>query len=158
MILSIGRSKGRLPLIKPTLFGFTPLEIPFLTGFTLTELLLSLVILSFGLVAIIGSYLTATNALNASQNRLRAVELLQKKFALLKQKVIEQNGLDAVTFSEPAVLNNRPAVYSEETSALNNSPGLDLSQELNLVKLSLAWKERNIDKDVSILTYLEKRP
>lgn len=127
------------------------------TGLTLIELMLSVVVLSFGLVAIIGSFLTATSALNTSQNRLKAIELLQKRLALLKQESIEQNGLDETTFSEPVVLNNRPAHYSEEISSLPNLPSLDLSQELNLVKLSLAWKERNIDKDVSVFTYLEKK-
>lgn len=144
---------------------FTPLEITnyqrkikFLTGFTLTELLLSTVILSFGLVAIIGSYLTAANALDSTQNRLKAIEILQGKLAILQQETIEQNGLTPATFKEDTTLNNRLATYALEISALPATEELDLSGKLNTVKLSLVWKERNIDKDATIFTYLEKKP
>jgi len=126
-------------------------------GFTLTELLLSTVILSFGLVAIIGSYLISANGLNISQNRLRAIEFLQGKWAILQQEAIEQNGLNPTTSKEEVNLNNRPATYALEISDLPATEDLDLSSKLNLVKLSLAWKERNIDKDAVIFTYLEKK-
>jgi prepilin-type N-terminal cleavage/methylation domain-containing protein len=125
-------------------------------GFTLTELLLSVVILSFGLVAIIGTYLTAANALDHSQNRLEAVAFLQDKLVTLNQDIMEQQFPEAV--SESVLLNHRPATYILDISALAVTDKPDLSDKLDLAKLSLAWKERNIDKDVSVFTYLEKKP
>ncbi|MDP3142734.1 MAG: hypothetical protein Q8N14_02135, partial [Candidatus Omnitrophota bacterium] len=113
--------------------------------------------LSFGLVAIVGSYLTAANALNTCQNRLKVIEFLQGKLAILQQETIEQNGLKPATLNEDTTLNNRPATYVLEISALPATEELDLSDKLNTAKLSLAWKERNIEKDASIFTYLEKK-
>jgi len=125
------------------------------SGFTLAELLLSVVILSFGLVAIIGSYMTVANALEGSQNRLKAIEFLQDKLAILQQGIIEEN------YPEPSrgqvALNNRPATYTLEISNLPTFEEIDLNDKLSLVKLSLAWKERNIDKDASVSTYLKKK-
>lgn len=128
----------------------------FLWAFTLAELLLSVVILSFGLVAIIGTYLTAANALDSSQNRLQAVEFLQEKLGLLEEEVVAQN--DILPTNEEITLNNRPATYNLEVSDLPAAEGVDLGADLNLVELSLSWKERNVDKDVSIFSYLEKKP
>jgi prepilin-type N-terminal cleavage/methylation domain-containing protein len=146
MISLIGSRDGQSPRIK---------AIPF--GFTLAELLISVVILSFGLVAIIGSHLTAVNTLNTSQNRITAVEFLQNKLGLLKQEALEQNGLLPADYNEKTILNNRPATYRAEISSLPVLAGLDLSEELALVKLSLAWKERDINKDAALFIYLEKK-
>jgi len=154
-----------LPTGKSKISGFIPLETAVkqernkmsLTGFTLAELLLSVVILSFGLVGVIGSYLTAANALDSGQNRLRAVELLQGKLTALQKDVIEGDGLSPASSSEEIMLYNRPATYSLEIASDVTDGELDLSKELNSVKLSLAWKERNIEKDVSVFTYLENK-
>lgn len=126
-------------------------------GFTLVELLISLVILSFGLVAIVGSFLVANRALSHSQNRLKAVEFLREKLFLLKQEALENGGLEPKEESLETKVGSRACVYKLEIAPVAPGPDVDLSQELNLVKLSLDWKEANIAKDVSVWTCLEKK-
>ncbi len=125
-------------------------------AFTLAELLLSVVILSFGLSAIIGTYMTAASALDTSRNRNRAVEILKEKFAALKEETVKNGGIEPRSLHEEITLNNRPAAYDLEIVPLPALDELDLGKYLNSIKLSLSWKERNIPKDISVITYLEK--
>lgn len=126
-------------------------------GFTLSELLLTLVILSFGLVTIVGSYITAASVLNSALNRIQAIEFLKDKLSKLTQEAIEKKGLDSQSLNEQVIINNRPSDYNLEISPLKASENLDLSDKLNLVRLSLSFKERNIEKNVNILGVLEKK-
>ena len=125
-------------------------------GFTLAELLLSVVVLSFGLAAIIGAYLIAGSALEGSQSRGRAVEILKEKFATLKEDSLKNGGVEPQTLREEVALNSRPASYSLEIVPLAAVEELDLGEYLNSAKLSLSWKERNISKDISVIAYREK--
>jgi prepilin-type N-terminal cleavage/methylation domain-containing protein len=126
-------------------------------GFTLIELILSVLILSFGLVAIIGAYISVNNGLNSIQNRLAAVEFLKEKYALLRQKAIEEGGFKPFDLKEEVVLNGRPAVYGLQISSLSSSDNPDLSRDLNSAGLSLSWKEHGVDKKISISTYIENQ-
>lgn len=123
----------------------------------MAELLISVVILSFGLVAIVGSFLVANRALSHSQNRLKAIEFLRGELFLLKQKVLENGGLEPVQESIDTSMGSRACAYKLEVVPLVPGPQIDLSKELNLVKLSLSWKEANIAKDVSVWTCLERK-
>ncbi|MFZ5801374.1 MAG: type IV pilus modification PilV family protein [Candidatus Omnitrophota bacterium] len=126
-------------------------------GFTLAELMLSVVILSFGLVTIIGSFLVANRALNHSHNRLKAIEFLREKLFLLKVEALESGGLNPEEKSIKVALAGRPAVYKLEISPFTSVSDIDLSEELNLVKLSLGWKEANVGKELSVWTCLERK-
>jgi type II secretion system protein I len=62
-------------------------------GFTLVEALLTMVILSIGIIAILGAYRTSLNALEAIRDNAQALSLLKEKMADIEIKAVERQNL-----------------------------------------------------------------
>lgn len=63
-------------------------------GFTLIEVLISVVILSIGIVAALQAFNISLFALGASRDALRATMLIRGKMAELEMSVLEQGGIE----------------------------------------------------------------
>jgi type II secretion system protein I len=67
------------------------------TGFTLVELLLSVAILSFGLVGVIHAYGISLKALSVGQDYSDFIYLLSKRMAEVEEKTLVEGGINSGT-------------------------------------------------------------
>ncbi len=63
------------------------------SGFTLIEIMLTITILTVGIIGILRAYATSINALEVSRDTVDAVCLLKKKMAEIEQAAIEEGGI-----------------------------------------------------------------
>ena len=87
-------------------------------AFTLVELLISVVILGFGLCVVIRSYMSCLSALNTSQNYIEASRLTQTKLSELELSAVDNKGLDPFTDKGEALIGARKASWKIEVSEI----------------------------------------
>lgn len=157
MTLSIGKNK-QAPGHKPWAASYRPeawmvrRQAP--RGFALLEVMVSVAILSVGLVLVLGSFITAIGALQTSQNRIYAIQLLEEKMAEIEQEALQEGGTEPGRSEGEFVLKDRRFDWTLEVAPVEEKEDLDLSEELNVVRLTVSWLERGSSKDVSVVTYL----
>jgi type II secretion system protein I len=124
-----------------------------LPGFTLVEAMLAITILCVGIVMILKSFFSVAGAFGYTQDRLAAIGFLDAKMAEMKEA--------AVTGGEPAVemSEGKEARAGKEFSwAVNLSSvkygGKELSR-LKEARIDIFWKESGIQKNESLVFYLE---
>lgn len=137
-------------------------------GFTFIELMISIVILYFGLCVILNSFIGAVRALNAGQNYIESASFARGKIEEMEIASYENKGLAADTQSgsftsegrdfswrlEAADISDRSQDHGLASDGQSHSP--ELAKEMLLVQVSLDWKERGIPKSSSIVAYLPK--
>lgn len=126
-------------------------------GFTLIELMLSVVILGFGLVIIIQSFLLSLNGLNISQNYIKALSFAQDKLTALELAAYENNGLlpGLAPESGKEHLGSREFTWVSEVKEIIEPDYL--TEELVQGCIKLNWKERNINRDISLANYFPRK-
>lgn len=124
-------------------------------GFTLIELMISAVILGFGLIIIIQSYLASLNGLKISQNYAQAMSWAAHKLTELQLSAYEKSGLLPKLESGTASLNSRQCSWVSEVKEISQPEYL--TEELVEVCLELNWQERNIIKDAALATILPRK-
>jgi len=122
-------------------------------GFSLVELMIAVSILSIGIVAVLGSFLNSAYLLDSLQNRLMAINFLEAKISDLRQKAIEEEGVDPDSSQEEITLGNRLAEFKLEIEPLDVE---GLKDYINKAKLSISWQEGNKSKEGSLVTYLPR--
>ncbi len=80
-------------------------------GVTFIEVMVTIVILSVGLVAIYRSFFSAVNYLDHLSTRLYAHNLLESRIATIEKDFRSLQDFDIGPLSEGAVINNRPVVF-----------------------------------------------
>jgi len=127
-------------------------------AFTLIELLISVVILGFGLVIVIQSYITSASALNISQNYVEAMRLAKDKLVELESVSYENNGLlpGAESNSGTEKVSSRDINWATEVREISDPDYL--TEKLVEVCVKLNWKEAGKAKDVLLSTYLPHVP
>jgi prepilin-type N-terminal cleavage/methylation domain-containing protein len=159
------RCSARTENRKPkTELAFTPLEtigrrkkaMVSLTGFTLIELMISVVILGVGLVVVIQSFLSSARGLNTTQNYIEALRVAQDKFSELELSSYENKGLlpDLDSKSGAGFLGPREFNWVSKVKEITEPDYL--TEKLVEVCVNLNWKERNVSRDVSLATYLPR--
>lgn len=125
-------------------------------AFTLIELLVSVAILGCALVVIIQSYAASLSGLNISQNYITAAGLAQDKIAQIELAAFESGGLDTYGLQSGSErIGGRDFSWSYEIEEIGDSE--NLSENLVEACLRVNWKERGLDKDVSLATYLPRK-
>ncbi|MFH1655810.1 MAG: type II secretion system protein [Candidatus Omnitrophota bacterium] len=120
-------------------------------AFLLVEVLITVVVLSIGLVAITRSFMTSLKALDIIAQYEKARWLLEEKLWDLEIKdAIEADLQTEENFPEP----NDRFKYRLETENIeeDDEPG-----PLNNVKLSVNWPSRKEIREISIATYLKNK-
>ena len=116
-------------------------------GSILLEALLSVIILSVGITVIVQSMTGSLRASVFSSDYSQAMLLLDNKMVeYLEQSSIEANLSEENSFSEPF----DRFKYLLKTEPLSDQPNL------NKVHLEVNWKSQNIEKGLSLETYLVK--
>ena len=146
--------------------AFTPLETMYrrhlssacgrlsLTGFTLVEVMISVLILGIGLTTVANSYGLALRGANSVQNNIGALILAKEKFETL---VLEN--LKGANPSSSALeiikTSTKEYSYQQEISPVTGTE--DLVKNLALACLTVSWPEKNSTKNVTLATYLPKQ-
>jgi prepilin-type N-terminal cleavage/methylation domain-containing protein len=121
------------------------------SGFSLVELMIAVSILSIGIVAVLTSFLNSASLLDSLRNRIMSVNFLEAKISDLRQKAIEEEGVESDSYQEEVMLGNRAATFKMVIQPLDVE---ELKDCINKVNLSLSWQEGNRNKDESLVTYL----
>lgn len=127
-----------------------------LAGFTLVEIMISVVILGVGLTAVANSYIVALRGANTAVNNIAALNLAGEKLDALELLSLK-DGL-SVSGSRSILkssLNNKSYDYTEEIVEITQSE--DLAKYLVQACLRLSWQEKNATKNVTFSTYLPKQ-
>lgn len=123
-------------------------------SFTLVELMISVTILSLGIVMVTRSLLGSASALDATQNRIDAARFLDGRMAELQIEALKSGGVKIASLQEDVKLNSRQATYRLDISALQAESE---EPKLNRVDLALSWKESNVGKDEFLSGYLPNK-
>ncbi|PIS34044.1 MAG: hypothetical protein COT38_02190 [Candidatus Omnitrophica bacterium CG08_land_8_20_14_0_20_41_16] len=171
--------------------AFTPLETRykgsptvasgnlFLTGFTLVELMISVLILGIGLTSVANSYILALRGANSAQNNISALILAKEKFdnlefvslkgvkpAIAAEETIkgpikdykyQQTILKLPEFAGGELADAEPV----SVEAISPEPATVESDYLAKFLVSacstLTWPEKNSSKNVTLATYLLRK-
>lgn len=134
-------------------------------GFLLIELLVTIAILSFGLVLILAGFNSSLNALRTSQNTIRASQILEEKMLRIERQAEEEEGVVAgVTEGQVNGFSWVMSVEPLEETAMPIDESLwdeeiapTLETVLSTVELSLRWTQAGKERELSVITYLNSK-
>lgn len=115
-------------------------------GFTLLELILALAILSFGLIAIIGSFTAGLRASKLIQDEITAQSLAQQKM----EELLMQESL-TWGYSDGDFGPDYPLFCWQTEIIPQDDP------DLQKITLILSWKDRGKTRDLKLETLIVKR-
>ena len=122
--------------------------LPIKQGFTLIEVMLSVVILSLGFTLILQGFSQALKTLRISQNNAKASVLADSKMAELQINAKEGQDVLSSGVNEKILLNNIEFYWRSEVT-------LDQEDEnLNKTVATLSWQEGKRKGATPIVTYL----
>jgi len=125
-----------------------------LKGFTLVEVMISVVILGIGLAIVAQAYLLALRGINSTQCNIQAQLLAKGKFEELATLSVTQNGLTA--FSEKDTLKNAGREYEYSLEVKEISEPEYLTKDFVQACLRYSWQERNAVKNAVFSAYFPK--
>lgn len=118
-------------------------------GFTLIEIMLSVAVLSFGLVVVLGSFATALDCLKRSRETMKASYLLEEKMEELVRAAKEEGGLapgrsDGIFEGE----------YGGHGWAVSVNPDTD---GLAVLELTVSWTEGRKPRTLSAAVLVDAK-
>ena len=131
-----------------------PTGVSRLRGFTLVEIMISVVILGVGLTSVANSYILALRGANSAGNNISALMIAKEKFENLEFASLK----GALPFSSAAEIiksSTKDFNYQEEISEITDSA--DLAKYLVSACLTTSWTEKSSLKNVTLATYLFKQ-
>jgi len=129
-------------------------KIKFSQGFTLVEIMVSVLILGFGLTLVANAYLVALRGINATASNIGALSLARENFELLEISSLN-NGLSVTTTQGVLKFSDKSYDYVQEITKVGQPEVL--AKELLQACLTLSWREQNVAKNVVFSTYLPKQ-
>ena len=120
---------------------------------SLIELMLTVVILSIGIIMVARSFLTVTNALSYTQNKILATEFLDSKIAEFREMGYSQSEFLEEDFFGTVKLGNKEFSWETDFSSVYVSEEEDIDG-LWEISLRVIWKEAGRDKDQKMGSYL----
>lgn len=111
-------------------------------GFLLLEVLVSVAVITVGLIYIIRSFSISTRAIATSRDYIKAVSLLEGKIWEYEQAREIKSGEDKGAFEENREFEWELNAETEKETALNKT------------RLQVSWEERHRKQTVSLTTYL----
>jgi hypothetical protein len=107
-----------------------------------------------GLVFVLTGFITAIDVFNSSRNYLEAVRFLNEKMF----------SIEAPAKLEGVIRETHKGNFASEERKFNWELTIDtikdeeeLIEDLNEVNLTVNWQERNIPKDLSVVTYFKNK-
>jgi len=158
---NMGMKKVRVVFDNVNSRGFTPLETRrqrqvnglSLTGFTLVEVMLSVVILGIGLTTAANAYILALRGASSVENNVAALIILKEKFENLELVSLKPS-LPASLPPEIIKSSIKDYSYQEEITELPETD--ELAQYLLPACQTISWPEKNSLKNITLATYLSR--
>ena len=125
-----------------------------LKGFTLVEVMISVLILGVGLSIVANSYLSALGGINSTQNSIQAQLLAKGKLEELTALSVMQDGLAAFSERDTLKTSGRNYDYSLEVKGITEPEYL--AKDFVQACLRYSWQERNTVKNAVFSAYLPK--
>ena len=119
-------------------------------GFTLIEVMLSVVIFTMGVIAVIRAYATSLNALQASQNYIYGVCLAKEKLAEIQQSEMENAGVSQGNDQGEFPGQWNRFQWKSQISATNE-------KGLNAVKITVFNAQTQPVREFSLASYVENK-
>jgi len=122
-------------------------------GFSLLELIIAIGVLAIGLVGVLQIFPVGLRTSYRSGMLTKAAFLAQNKIEELKVA-----GLEAVTASPPEIpLSGRDGDFEWKTTIEGiNLEGLESTDDIKKVIVTISWQERNKTKSEEFITYITK--
>lgn len=127
---------------------------PSAAAFTFIEVLISMVVLGFGLVVVLQSYIAAANAVQTSENLMAASRFARDKSVALELAAYEKDGLLPGTEKGVFLSKGREFLWSAVVAGID-TPAY-LSENTVTASVTLGWKERSIARSASLVSYLPR--
>ncbi len=112
-------------------------------GFLLVEVMVSISILSIGLLLVLNSFMRSIKAIELSRDYFKAGLLLENKIYELSNKDTEEGVLEG-SFDDF----NKRFSWNLDVRKIEESP-------LNEINLKVSWGGKDKEKDISISTYIK---
>ncbi len=123
-------------------------------GFTLVEVMISVLILGFGLTLVANSYIVALRGVNSTANNIGALSLAREKLEALEVSSLK-DGLSASVIQ--GILKSSAKNYDYKQEIIEITQPKDLNKFLVQACLSLSWQEQNATKNVNFYTYINRK-
>jgi prepilin-type N-terminal cleavage/methylation domain-containing protein len=128
-------------------------------GFTLVELILTISILSIGIVFVLRSFLSITDAINSVSKKIKAIKFLEEKMGEVEEEV-KRGIFDFEDKEGEVVLDKYPCRWQLEvkTHPVELEIEEEMEEELKVkefkeVILSIFWQEKNKERKEVLATY-----
>lgn len=115
------------------------------SGFLLIEVLVSVVVITVGLIYIVHSFSVSTRAIGTSRDYIKALTLLEEKLWELEAAGEVEEGEDEDYFGDERVF-----AWELEAETEDEPP-------VNKTRLTVLWPERKRKQKISVTTYLWDR-
>ena len=128
-------------------------------GFTLIEIMVSVAILSVGLVLILQAFAHSLNILRISENNLKATFVTENKMAEAQIQAKEDWDTFANGLGERFEFETLECAWELRTSIAPWEGIEEIAEEyenLNEVQATLAWKAGKRKGEISLVTYMRK--
>ncbi|MFQ5680916.1 MAG: prepilin-type N-terminal cleavage/methylation domain-containing protein [Candidatus Omnitrophota bacterium] len=146
-------------------------------GLSLVELMIAVSILAIGITATLRSFIGALSALDATSNRLAAMQILEEKMVGVEQALRQGPDSELSGDQGDVMVGQRPGRWVSQVEKIDEvelvSDGGEGGQEgdgqeggqgepeekavLYEVAMTVTWQENNIDKKASLATYFYQR-
>jgi len=125
-----------------------------LKGFTLVEVMISVLILGIGLTLVANSYIVALRGVNATANSIGALSLAKEKIEELEILSLKEGAFSSTT---QEILKSSTKNYDYKQEIFELTQPKDLAKSLVQACVSLSWQEQSATKNVTLSTYLPKQ-
>ena len=123
-------------------------------GFTLVEVMISVVILGVGLTLVANSFMVASRGINSTANNIAALNLAREKLQALEISSLKEGLLPSVA-QEVLKSASKSYNYTQEITEIIGPE--DLAKNFVQACASLSWQEQNNTKNVTLSTFLPKK-
>jgi prepilin-type N-terminal cleavage/methylation domain-containing protein len=160
--------------------GLTPLDLSVnpdrlrkgLTGFTMIELMVAVVILTVGLVIILQALSSGMFVLNSTQRKYLATRIAAERLENLEEEEKRLEGLDPYTINELVTYQDKKfnvkIVINPHVIDIQKFPQLflpdkepedstQIEDRLQKVDVHVGWQERSVPQELILTTYFDKR-
>lgn len=123
-------------------------------GFTLVEIMISVVVLGAGLTLVANSYLAGLRGINSAQNNIQAIVFAREKLEAAEGDSLK-DGLPVSSISDILQSSGKQYKYTFNTTEITQPEYIAKDFVQACVKVS--WQEQNAEKNVVLSTYLPRQ-
>lgn len=122
-------------------------------AFSLIELMVAISVLAIGIVLIARSFLFAAAALDTGENRIIAVDFLERKMGdIEEQALIDVEKIK--DFQKDVAINGRKARFAISSEKIEAD---EIGDAMNKITLTASWMEGRRSYDEILVTYFENK-